>query len=393
MNALYSKAVVLTNSHPFGGTEMMARSLAAALLANGYDPTVVNINDADLQRHEALLRDPEVALMITTGTLPLALQVDGKPLWRAIRPQTDFVTYIIDAWPYDFVRVPSCREFLQDWGRAANLHLASLERNDAELIGPRAHYFPTGAYSAPRRRGAKTHPDRLMIWASVAQELAVSEFDDDFAETLRLNNAWGLDEKRIRRIGEALRHSTRIHGLSAVVHAFEEPTEAVIKPETMVALCAIDSCLKRYRRLKVAYALRGLPVDIYGRNWEQYVGNVASFRFRTPEPDHNHAFSHICQHYAGLVNFDPNFGHGTNERAVSALAAGIPIANNFNLRTDGAAGCFPYHFTDDSIRFAAEQALRFRGEIEPDPNHAWEYLVRRLLAGIAAQRPPGAGSA
>jgi hypothetical protein len=390
MIKLYPKAVVLTNSHPFGGTEMMARSLAAALLANGYEAHVVNINDAHLNRHLPILQDPEVELMITTGTLPLALAIDQIPLWRAVPADTDFITYIIDAWPYDYVRVPSCRDFLRDWAQMPNLHVASLERNDSLLIGDRAHYFPTGAYAAPRRRGPKAHPDRLMIWGSANKELAVTRFHDGFEQTISDNNPWGLDARRIATISESLRHTTIVHGLSAMAHAFNEPIQSLVRPDAVVALCAIDSCLKRYRRVKVARALRGMPVDFYGENWEQHVGDTPSFRFCKPDPDHNHAFSHVCQHYAGLVNFDPNFGHGTNERAVSALAMGIPIANNFNVRTDNAVGCFPYHFSDESIRFAAQQLLAFEGTVAMDARHTWEYLIRQLLGEIARSRSSAA---
>jgi hypothetical protein len=386
MITLYPKAVVLTNSHPFGGTDMMALSLAAALQANGYEAHVVNINDADLRRHLPTLQDPQVELMITTGTLPLTLQIDQMPLWRVVAGKTDFVAYIIDAWPYDYVRVASCRDFLNDWTRMPNLHVASLERNDAGLIGQRAHYFPTGAYSAPWRRGPKAFGDRLMIWASANKELAVTRFHDDFESTIVANNPWGLEPRRIATIAEALRHTTIVHGLSAVAYAFDEPVQSLVRPEAMTALCAIDSCLKRYRRVKVARALRGLPVDFYGQNWDQHVGGTESFRFCKPDPDHNHAFSHICQHYAGLVNFDPNFGHGTNERAVSALAMGIPIANNFNVRTDDAIGCFPYHFSDESIRFAAGKVLSHQGPVGIDARHTWEYLVRNLLSDIARSR-------
>jgi hypothetical protein len=383
---LYPKAVVLTNSHPYGGTEMMARSLRAGLAANGYDAYVVNVNDADLAQHLPLIRDPDVEFMITTGTIPLTLQMDNAPLWRQVPAHVDFVTYIIDAWPYDYVRVPSLRDFLRDWETMPNLHVAGLEYNDARLIGPRAHYFPTGAYSAPARREPKNRGDRLMIWASANKELSVTGIHDEFEQTIAGNNHWGLTPARIATISEALRHTTTVHGLSAVAAAFGEPIDTLVQPDAMTALCAIDSCLKRYRRVKVARAIRGLPVDFFGENWPQHVGDCSSFRFFKPIPDHNHVFSHLCQHYSGLVNFDPNFGHGTNERAVSALAMGIPIANNFNLRTDGLSGCYSYHFTDESIRFAVERLYAHEGPVEIQATHTWEYLLRVLLTEIAGQR-------
>jgi hypothetical protein len=385
MIQMYPKAVVLTNNHPFGGTTMMAQSLVSALDANGYDAQVVNISDRSLENLRPLLNDSRLELIMTTGTVPLTVQVGGQPIWRVLPTKTQFITYIIDAWPYDYVRVESCRAYLSDWQTRPNLHVVSLEANDALLIGPRAHYMPSGAYPAPYRSTPKAHPERLFMWASANKELAVSELHSEFEATIAANNFWGLEQGRISRVAQALRHTTLVHGLSAIAQALEMPAQALVQPKALVALCALDSCLKRYRRVKVANALRGLPVDIYGQNWEQHVGDCKSFRLLKPDPDHNHAFSYICQDYAGLVNFDPNFGHGSNERAVSALAMGIPIANNFNLRTDHLRGCYPYHFSDESIRFAAERLLNHRGDVPPVAEFAWEYQVGTLLRGIAAQ--------
>jgi|GEM_PF-2103120 len=394
MIQMYPKAVVLTNRHPFGGTDMMAQSIAAALSNNGYDARVVHIEDrGDLEALTVLLKDPQLALMMTTGTLPLQLQVNQVPIWRAVAPAVQFITYIIDAWPYDYVRVDACRAFIDEAQRLPNLHVVSLEGFDARLIGPRTLHMPTGAYPAPRRRGPKQHPGRLMIWASANKELAVTPVHSQFEQTLAANNHWGLDAGRIARVSEALRHTEITHGLSAIAAALGEPVEAVVQPQALIALCAIDSCLKRYRRVKVAKALKGLPVDIYGENWHQHVGDIASFRLLTPEPNHNHAFSHICQQYAGLVNFDPNFGHGTNERAVSALAVGIPIANNFNLSTDHAVGCIPYAFSDESIRHAAERLLAYRGEVPLIAANSWEYLIGKLLGEIGDVHRPAASPA
>ena len=383
MIRMYPKAAVLTSHHPFGGTEMMAQNLCYALNANGYDAHVVNISDASLKSLPSALQDPDFRLIMTTGTMPLAVTIDGKPIWEAIGPQVQFITYIIDAWPYDFVRVKPCRDYLLAMRSGPNLHIASLEGNDTRLIGSRAHHMPTGAYPAPWRVGPKENGGRLMIWASANKELAVTQLHNEFEATLRDNNAWGFDATRIGQIGEALRYTTIVHGMSAIADAMGMNVAEMVVPDYMTALCAMDSCLKRYRRVKVVMALRGLPVDIYGENWGQYVGNEKSFRLLTPNPNHNHAFSYLVQHYAGLVNFDPNFGNGTNERAVSALAMGVPIANNFNITTDHLAGCYPYHFSDESIRFAAGKLLGHTDAVPTPQGNTWEYLVGGLLRRIS----------
>ena len=65
---------------------------------------------------------------------------------------------------------------------------------------------------------------------------------------------------------------------------------------------------------------------------------------------------------------------------------GIPIANNFNPRTDHLVGCYPYHFSDESIRVAAERLLGHQGEVPQPAEHAWEVLVGRLLRGMSRQQ-------
>ncbi|MEI8301950.1 MAG: hypothetical protein WCG13_01560 [Burkholderiales bacterium] len=388
MIRLYPKAAVLTAHHPYGGTEMMAQSLAFALSTNGYDAAIFNVNDESLQSLPALLKDPDLRLVMTTGTLPLGIGIGDRPVWDAVAPDVDFITYLIDAWPYDYVRVKPFRDYLRAWHDRSNLHLVHVEGNDARLIGDRVHHMPTGANPAPWRRGPKAHPERLMMWASTHTELAVSRFDMDFEETLAENNAWGFDAGRIRSIADALRATTITHGMSAIAEAMEMPAQALQRDEYMVALCAVDSSLKRYRRVKVVRALRDFPLDIYGRNWERYIEGNPNHRMCTANPDHNHAFSHVVQDYAGLINVDPNYGDGSNERAVSALAMGIPVANNFNLKTDPIPGCYPYHFTDESIRAAARRVLAHRGEINTPVVNTWEHQIGRLLRAIAASVVP-----
>ncbi|MBK8016229.1 MAG: hypothetical protein IPK20_05550 [Betaproteobacteria bacterium] len=81
---LFPKALVLTNTHHFAGTDIMARSLAAGLEANGFDTSIANVYDKDSQAMVQALLDPETALIITTGTLPLLVRINDQPIWRAI---------------------------------------------------------------------------------------------------------------------------------------------------------------------------------------------------------------------------------------------------------------------------------------------------------------------
>jgi hypothetical protein len=358
---LYPRALVLTNFHPYGGTEMMARSLAAALELNGYDASVVNINTDGPER----LNDPDLALTISTGALPLEMRY-----WPLL-PNVTHIAYVIDAWPYDYVRVPGFREFYEDAHTNLNLKLACLEKNNADLIG--AYYMPSGPYPAPRIVGPKQYPDCLLMWGSVGAELAVTPLHDGLEATIADNNPWGLSPSRIKAAAEALQATKHTHGLTAIADAINGDVDALLAPHVMPATCAIDSCLKRWRRVKVARALADFPLDIYGKGWERF-----GLKCQTPQPDHNHAFGHIVQNYGGFVNVDPNFGYGTNERVMTALAMGIRTATNVNARTDWIDGACPYSFDDASIQAAAQRAL-LPTPIATLHDCSWEDGVRGLL--------------
>ena len=390
MIQMYPKAVVLTNRHPFGGTEMMAQSLASALDANGYDSHIVSINDATFEKLSGLLKDPQLALVMTTGTLPLQVAVAGVPIWRAVPAKVDFITYIIDAWPYDAVRVEACGPFMADWQRMPNLHMVSLEANDARLIGARTHYMPSGAYPAPRRHGPKLNPGRLLVWASANKELAVTPVHDEFEKTIAANNVWSLDPGRIARAAEALRHTEVVHGLSAIAAALDEPIEEVMQPGALATVCAIDSCLKRYRRVKVVQALRGLPIDIYGENWQQHASATSPrFACSRRSPNHNHAFSHLCQHYAGLVQRRPELRpRHQRARGLGARARHADRRTTSTPAPTPASAAFRITVEDASIRSAAERLLEYRGEV-PLASRERLGVPGRQAAGRDRCRSPG----
>ena len=149
-------------------------------------------------------------------------------------------------------------------------------------------------------------------------------------------------------------------------------------------IAAIDAGLKRYRRVKVVRALKGLSVDIYGRGWEQYVEGCG-FKLLTPEPNHNAMFGTLCQGYAGVVNFDPNFGVGTNERAMTALATGTRLMNNSNSRIGGMTGVYTYSFGDEpaKIRSVAERMFtNVWTESKMVTGYGWEEGVGRVLKAL-----------
>jgi len=236
----------------------------------------------------------------------------------------------------------------------------------------------TGAYAAPRRRGPKAHPDRLMIWGSANKELAVTD-----SRRVRANH------QRQQSLGPRCaphRHDFRVvaphdhrHRLSAMAHAFNEADpiagSAGRRGRAVCDRLVPETGTGGSRWLAPCEACRSISTE----KREQHVATPRSFRFCKPDPDHNHAFSHVCQHYAGLVNFDPNFGHGTNERAVSRARHGNSDRQPTSTSPDNAVGLLPVSFSDINSGSPLSSCWLSRGRLRWMLGNTWS-TDRQLLA-------------
>jgi len=369
---------------------MMAASIAAALKLNGYDATVATMYTPEFgQQLAAALSESDLELVVSTGSSPLkvVLNQEGTFLWQFIPQHVLFVTIIVDALPYDF-KTSAFVSFMNDFRRRDNLIIVSYEKNIAEILsrfsGKKVYYMPTGATLAPILREQPEHPDRLMFWGSVEAELAKTDHTSDLLAVIRNNNRWNLNEQQIRKVTDIIIGADEPYALNAVARALDMPVDVMLRNQWIDELCVIDSAIKRYRRALLIESLQDFPLDIYGKNWEKYVGPSSAIRLRQPEPDHNLTFGHICQHYAGVVNIDPNWGEGTNERAITALTMGVRVATNKNKRIENVVGCYPYSLTRESIRSACSQALTGVKPVPPLADATWEYLIGKFLMEVSA---------
>ena len=389
-NKLSRKALVLTFRHPYGATDMMAASIAAALKLNGYDATIATMYTSEFgQQLASALSDSDLELVISTGVSPLKVILNQERtfLWRFIPKHVLFVTIIVDALPYDF-KTSAFVSFMDDFPRLDNLVIVSYEKNIAGILsafsGKKVYHMPTGATLVPFLREEPEHTDRLMFWGSVEAELAKTDHTSDLLTAIRSHNRWNLSEQQIRKVTDFIIGADEPYALGALSQALDIPVDVMLRNQWIDELCIIDSAIKRYRRAFLIESLQDFPLDIYGKNWEKYVGPASAIRLRQPEPDHNLAFGHICQHYAGVVNIDPNWGDGTNERAITALTMGVRVATNKNKRIENTVGCYQYSLNRDSIRAACSQALNGIKPVAPLAEATWEYLIGRFLMEVSA---------
>ena len=382
------KALIIGFVHPYKAIQMMADRIAAALVEQGYAPATAMIGDKNLPNQLSAINDSSLKLIIFLGSIPLNLHINKMHIWKFIPKNVKCIEIILDSLPYDY-RIPGFVNYLNDFATSPNYHLASFEGNIAktltEFTGKNVFHLHHGAYTIAKKTSPKKNSDRLMFWGSIGAELGKNDATDDLLSTLIQFNVWGLNKERLFHTADAMKVSNNFYGFSELSNALDISLKDLLRPEWIQALCAIDSALKRYRRLFLIESILDFPLDIYGKNWEQYLPKKSDIRIMNFIPDDNSVFSYACQEYAGVVNIDPNWGNGTNERAITALALGINVASNKNEMIKDIVGHYPYVLDRQSIRDACKLALDTKNVFSDLPQFSWNAVIKKLLIECADQ--------
>lgn len=385
---LDKKALVLGFSHPFNAVKMMGTSISAALVLNGYEVTAANIGENDLVGKLGLLNDEKLELVFCLGSIPLDLMINSKRLWDYLSEDVIIVELILDSLPYDF-RIRGFTEFINSFQVRPNLFIAAFEGNTAKILekntGKIVHHLPTPFYGAPQICREKKFPNRLLFWGSVGAELGATVNIDSLKDVIHNFNVWGLTEGQINHMVLCVLETTDFYSFVDIARAMQMDMAELFRGEWVEALCAIDSSIKRYRRSFLLNAIQDLPVDLYGKNLESFVRPNSKTRIMQVEPDDNRAFSHLCQEYAGLVNIDPNWSDGTNERASTALALGVNVASNRNKMLSGLQGFFEYDLNIKSIQENCLKALEIKSLPKYHTKFSWETGITVLMQEIYSQ--------
>lgn len=376
------KALIVGFQHPYHAVRHMAYRISGALIEHGYTPSIAVVGEDSFNNMNAI-SDPSVELIVFLGSPSLDITVNGQRIWNFVSENVTCLEIVLDSLPYDF-RIQGFRDYLNDFPLKSNIHVASFEANIAQtltdLTGKMVFHLPHGGHIVPKLKERPKYPDRLMFWGSVGAELGKNDATHDLLQTVSECNVWGLDPKRIEDLVENLRNAEDFYSYSALSQSLNISYKDLMRPEWLNALCSIDSAIKRYRRLLLVHSILDFPLDIYGKNWEQFLPQGKDVRIMSVVPDDNSAFSFVCQHYAGIVNIDPNWGNGTNERAITALTMGINVASNHNKMVADIPGFFPYSLNKQSISDACTKALTTRNPSPDLHSFTWTSVIGELLS-------------
>lgn len=320
--------IVLAFDHPLNAVESVADALGAGLAALGQTPQVMSL-PRDLNAL-AGLKPHEVARVFVLGSVPLTFKIGNLWLWQHFACPVS--VYLLDAPIYDIGRVPAFNRFIADARADSRLSLCAPETGYRDWLGATLgvswQHVPFAPFAAPDATmpTAQDVQQRVCVIGTVGSELG-GQCDLPLADALR---AWfgtemppggpddlaaallapDADPLPVRQLSQAMRWA---------------PQEC-LQPQRLKGALALDSWVKRHRRMVAVRSLGQLPVDFFGTGWLAMLGAQAHHR-HVGQVAHQD-IARLMPHYQAVLNFDPNWQGGVHDRVYTAAAMGVPVITN-----------------------------------------------------------------
>lgn len=350
--------MVITFKHEYGPTQDLAKDAANYLILQGYDVQVLIQGDPkfNAQLAASITHPPDVAVMI--GTIAFNLSTGDEYVWqRWLKCGTFILKVLLDQIPY-CLRNAGFNKFLLSYKDHERIKIIALEKNICDILSNYTgrHVYFQQLHAFLHQSVAVERNDRWLFWCSIDTGLASNLEQDTLFETIKNNNTWGLDDKKISTVADHLIHDNDFFTYTALASILEIDVREIVSDQTISSLCAIDSKLKKERRLMLVNGLANFPVDVFGKGWERYIDfNKTKMRHLTATPDLHSTYSLLSQRYAAVVNIDPNWGYGAHDRVATALHYGTPVLTNRNFQFMDCT--FQYTFSGGSLAKSAQAML------------------------------------
>jgi hypothetical protein len=296
------------------------------------------------------------------GAVPLSVRIEDS--WLFEKFGKVFYLWGLDSIFYDLIKVRGTQHFFQQSVSSSRLRIISPDLDLSNMINKfspdTACYVPFGGFFCPLPPAENERLRRIVLVGTIGSELfplpkAASLLDlVQDSPTPITPNLHHKFAQRIERPGAPLNVATiarELFGLSP---------ETLFSHDVARYLSRIDSYQKRHRRIMALQALKDYPIDIYGTGWEQFAVNFRDCRFRGTVA--HGEIGALCQQYAVLLNFDPNWDHGLHDRVYTATGNGCRVLTNHSaalndLKLPSHDSLFAYDANNPLIANLAERAL------------------------------------
>lgn len=361
--------LLLSFEHPNNAVDTVAEAMANGLRCHGIDAAVCTL-PRDLPKL-AQLPAERVAGMISLGSLPLSARIRGRTLWEHF--PVPISLFLLDALIYDLVRVPAASSFLEAALQDPRLSLCSPEDGYRRWLGAalpvRWDHLPFGAFPTVQPGAAPAEPQaRVCVIGTVGSELGSSPAGETLPALLArvLGDTAAVGRQRV--VDALLASDAAAMPALTVARELGWSPVDTLHSQRLHALIAVDSWIKRERRLAAVRSLAGVPCDFFGHGWADLLGEVPGFRH--PGQVSHGDIARLVPHYVAVVNFDPNWSHGVHDRVYTAASMGVRVLTNTNEALAGARLPDGLVATYEANRPALAQAMLAQGWLDQMPDAA-----------------------
>jgi hypothetical protein len=315
----------------------LVRALAGGLARPGLEVRFANVYDPAHQAEMNAMAPDAFDLVIGVGVWTLQTWFGDRPLYRHF--QCPFLFWVLDPIIYDLQRVPSAGVYLQASRQDDRLGWLFPDRSYMELaaaLGARnVRYFPygagvLGADGRPWPEGPDPAQRRgVLVLGHLGEELT-GHGGQSVGEILAAMDTFGLsDARRTALASQVMEESPLANVAWTVRNALALEPAALLRPEVLALLTAIDSSEKRRRRMAAIDSAGDVPMNIVGSGWRRYLGERPHITFSETLVRHEDLFQ-LFSRYRVLFDFSPNWDHGFNDRVATALGAGCRVVTTRN---------------------------------------------------------------
>lgn len=318
--------LVVAFDHPLNVVESVAERIAFGLSCQGLHAVACCLpRDAEKM---ARMSPDMISGIMSLGSPPLSCRVGNKRLWECTNGPVTM--YFLDAIIYDMARVPAMSEYIVAAQADHRLGFASPERGYAQWLGPslgvRWDYMPFGHFSQLNTpvEQAETQ-NKLCVVGTVGSELGFSPAHESLADLFARFNV-GVAQRRDELTDRLFAADAKqIPALTLCEHFGWNAKEAL---SNLSLIIAVDSWIKRNKRIEAMKSLAGHAVDFFGFGWKELLGDIDGFRYFGQVKHQD--IARLMPHYRGLLNFDPNWEAGVHDRVYTACALGAVSLTNTN---------------------------------------------------------------
>lgn len=391
-----SHVLILSFSTPNGIVENFVNQIAYSFCIHGFFVNQIQV-DGDLRSQWQNIDHSKIKLILSIGPLPLALQIDGKPVYEFFA--CPIIMYCIDNVIYDFARNPISSKIISLAEKSSRFKVAFASSDYIEnlqltnklqgyvskpIFLPMAGFFNHETTKKPIRQ-----KKLCVIGSPFALNVDGVTTEVDMLKTAQKNNYLSLSKAELADIVQSCNAPDfRGNVVQVILKRLRLHEIDLLDSKLLKFAASIDTYVRVNTRISAVRSLSRFPIDIYGPGWESHFHQSTNIQFKGSIP--HDAIPIIARRYAAVINFDPNFENGVHDRVLTTLGVGTKVITNenyfLNKIPSHETAIKTYKIYKPELNLLAEEIFDENCEYDDRKclfeQHCWPSRIRDLLEEI-----------